>query len=173
LSEKKPTIKEPLATIGDRIIAYIIDFFITQAPVLIGGVVIGIAMGIVAIIDSTDVDLRDEAYTTTAAVLGIITLLAWIVFSIYYVIFWTARHEGQSIGKKFKKIRIMVVEDLESGKIRRMTKDDVGITLMRLIFSIIDALFFFLLGIYIMNNDPNNQRFADQQAKTVVILEKE
>ena len=94
-----------------------------------------------------------------------------LIFNIYYLIFWPARHEGQSIGKKFMKIRIMIVEDLETGKIRKMESGDVGTTLMRLIFSIVDALFFFLLGIYLMNNDPNNQRFADQQAKTVVIKE--
>ena len=173
MSEKKPTIKEPLASIGDRIIAYIIDFFVMQAPLLIGGIVIGIVMGIIAIIDSTGDGLKDEVYTISSTIFGVITFICWAAFGIYYVIFWTARHEGQTIGKKFKKLRIMVVEDLEAGKIRRMTKEDTGITLMRLIFSLVDALFFWLLGIYIMNNDPNNQRFADQQAKTVVIIEKE
>ena len=173
MSEKKPTIKEPLGTIGDRIIAYIIDFFVMQAPLLIGGVLIGIVMGIVAIIDFAGDGLDDGAYIISASIFGVITFICWTAFGIYYVIFWTARHEGQTIGKKFKKLRIMVVEDLESGKIRRMTKSDTGITLMRLIFSLVDALFFWLLGIYIMNNNPNNQRFADQQAKTVVIVEKE
>jgi len=63
----------------------------------------------------------------------------------------------------------MVVEDLETGKIRTMTKGDIGTNLLRLVFSIVDALVFGLVGLYIMNNDPNRQRFADQQAKTVVI----
>lgn len=37
MSESKTTIKEPLASIGDRIMAYLIDFLVVQAYLCIGG----------------------------------------------------------------------------------------------------------------------------------------
>jgi uncharacterized RDD family membrane protein YckC len=173
LSEKKKTIKEPLAPLGDRLIAYIIDFFVAQIPILLGGVLMliawGIAVGIANSVSGTD----DEIFIIVFSIAGVLSFLLWMGFDVYYMIFWIPRHEGQTIGKKVKNLRIMVVEDLEEGKLRRMTKKDTGIVLLRLLFSIVDSLFFWIVGIYLINSDPNGQRFADQQAKTVVILEEE
>ena len=170
MSESKTTIKEPLASIGDRIMAYLIDFLIIQIYLCIGGFIMLIVFLIMLGVNRNN-PVPDESYIIMVTIISVISGLVGLIFNIYYLIFWPARHEGQSIGKKFMKIRIMIVENLETGKIRKMESGDVGTILMRLIFSIVDALFFYLLGIYIMNNDPNNQRFADQQAKTVVIKE--
>ena len=65
----------------------------------------------------------------------------------------------------------MIVEDPETGKLRQMTSGDAGVMLLRLLFTIVDALFFYIVGIYLINSDPNGQRFADQQAKTVVVVD--
>jgi len=173
LNDKKTTIKEPLAPLGDRLIAYIIDFFIAQIPVAIGGILVLIGFGIGLAIEAGASEGNDTILNISMGIAGGISFLGWIVFEIYYLIFWVPRHEGQSIGKKVKNLRIMVVEDLETGKIRRMTSGDTGIILLRLLFTIVDAFFFYLVGIYLINNDPNRQRFADQQAKTVVILDEE
>lgn len=170
MTEKETTIKQPLAPLGDRLIAYLIDFLVMQAPILVGGILIGITSGILAAINA-GTHISDDVWVMTLSIVGVLSFLGWQVFDIYYLIFWTVRHEGQTIGKRVKKIRIMVVEDLEAGEIRKMTKDDMGVALMRLLFSIVDALLFWIVGIYLMNNDPNGQRFADQQAKTVVILD--
>jgi hypothetical protein len=172
LTEKKCTIHEPLASLGDRIIAYIIDFFVLQLGGLLGAILTLIIWGIVAAIDAGSTGMNDEVYVIVLSITGILAFLLWIGFNFYYLVFWLVKHQGQTIGKKKKKIRIMVVENLEDGKIRKMTKDDLGIILLRLVFSIVDALFFGLVGLYLINNDPNKQRFADQQAKTVVIQEK-
>jgi len=173
LNDKKTTIKEPLAPLGDRLIAYIIDFFIAQIPVAIGGILVLIGFGIGLAIEAGASEGNDTILNISMGIAGGISFLGWIAFEIYYLIFWVPRHEGQSIGKKVKNLRIMVVEDLETGKIRRMTSGDTGIILLRLLFTIVDAFFFYLVGIYLINNDPNRQRFADQQAKTVVILDEE
>lgn len=170
MTETETTIKQPLASIGDRLIAYLIDFLVMQAPVLVGGILIGIASGILAVINAAT-HISDDVWLNTLSIIGVLSYLGWMAFDIYYLIFWTVNHEGQTIGKRVKKIRILVVEDLDTGKTRRMTKNDLGIALMRLLFSIVDALFFWIVGIYLMNNNPNRQRFADQQAKTVVVLD--
>ncbi len=170
MSESKTTIKEPLASIGDRIMAYLIDFLVVQDYLCIGGFIMLIVWLIMWAVNINNT-VPDDSFYIMYTIIGVISVLAGSIFNIYYLIFWSARHEGQSIGKKFMKIRIMIVEDLETGKIRKMEHVDVGTTLMRLVFTIIDTLFFFLVGIYLMNNDPNNQQFADQQAKTVVINE--
>ncbi|MHA1187815.1 MAG: RDD family protein [Candidatus Heimdallarchaeota archaeon] len=173
MNDKKMTIKEPIAPLGDRLIAYIIDFFVMQIPILLGGILMliawGIAFGIASGVSGTD----DEIFIIVFSIAGVLSFLLWMGFDIFYLIFWVPRHEGQSIGKKVKNLRIMVVEDIDTGKIRRMTRSDTGIMLLRLLFTIVDALFFYIVGIYLINSDPNGQRFADQQAKTVVILEEE
>ncbi|MBD3189324.1 MAG: hypothetical protein GF308_01705 [Candidatus Heimdallarchaeota archaeon] len=168
MTEKKKTIKKPLATIGERIIAFIIDFFVTQLLYVIALAIVGIIWLIIFLID-LGAQLDDEVYVMVLSIAGALLGFCAFCVAIYYVIFWPIRHEGQTIGKRMQKIRIMVVEDLEKGKIRRMEKGDLGVILMRLIFSVVDGLFFGLVGLYLMNNDPNCQRFADQQAKTVVI----
>jgi uncharacterized RDD family membrane protein YckC len=170
VSEKKQTIKEPLASLGDRIIAYIIDFFVMQIGALIGGILILIGWAIIRLID-IGADVDDSVYSIVLTIVGVLAFLIWMAFDVYYLVFWLVRNEGQTIGKRIKKIRIMIVEDLDTGKIRRMNKEDIGVVLLRLVFSIIDALLFGLVGIYLINSDPNRQRFADQQAKTVVILD--
>jgi uncharacterized RDD family membrane protein YckC len=173
LNDKKTTIKEPIAPLGDRLIAYIIDFFVMQIPILVGGILMliawGIAVGIANGVSGTD----DEIFIIVFSIAGVLSFLLWQGFDIYYLIFWVPRHEGQSVGKKVKNLRIVVVEDLDEGKTRRMTKGDTGIMLLRLLFTIVDGLFFFIVGIYLINSDPNGQRFADQQAKTVVIVDAE
>jgi len=168
ISEKKQTIKHPLATIGERILAYIIDFFIIQLIYVLAAALVGIIWLIIFLINLS-VHISDDVYVIVLSIAGVLFAVSGFIVAIYYVIAWPVRHEGQSIGKKFQKIRLMVVEDLETGKIRTMTKGDIGTNLLRLVFSIVDALVFGLVGLYIMNNDPNRQRFADQQAKTVVI----
>lgn len=173
MNDKKTTIKEPIAPLGDRLIAYIIDFFVMQIPIAVGGILILIAWGIGAALEAASEYGDDELLIIPISIAGVLAFLLWMGFDIFYLIFWVPRHEGQSIGKKRKNLRIMVVEDLEEGKIRRMTRQDTGIMLMRLLFTIVDALFFYIVGIYIMNSDPNGQRFADQQAKTVVIVDEE
>jgi len=171
LSEKQSTIKEPLASLGDRIIAYIIDFFIMQLGALAGGILILIAWGITVAIDAGSGGINDEVYVILLSIVGVLAFLVWMGFDIYYMVFWQIRHEGQTIGKRFKRIRVMIIEDLDEGKIRRMAKNDTGVALLRLVFSIIDFLFFGLVGVYLINSNPNRQRFADQQAKTIVILD--
>ena len=170
MNDKKMTIKEPIAPLGDRLIAYIIDFFIVQIPLLIGGILVLIAWGIGLAIEA-GTGGGDEIILIAMSIAGGLSFLLWMGFDIYYLIFWVPKHDGQSIGKKVKNLRIVVVEDIETGKTRRMTSGDTGIMLLRLLFTIVDALFFYIVGIYLINSDPNGQRFADQQAKTVVILE--
>jgi uncharacterized RDD family membrane protein YckC len=171
LNDKKQTIIEPIAPLGDRIIAYIIDFFVMQIPLLIGRLLVLIAWGIGAAIEAGSGGGMDELLLILMSIAGVLAFLLWMSFDIYYLIFWVPRHEGQSIGKKRKNIRIVVVEDIETGETRRMTKSDTGIMLLRLLFTIVDALFFYIVGIYLINSNPNGQRFADQQARTVVIVD--
>lgn len=173
MSDKKQTIKEPIAPLGDRLIAYIIDFFVMQIPVLVGGILVLIAWGIGAALEAGSEYGDDELIIIPISIAGVLAFLLWMGFDIYYLIFWVPRHEGQSIGKKVKNLRIVVVEDLEAGETRRMTRADTGVMLLRLLFTLIDALFFYIVGIYLINSNPNGQRFADQQAKTVVIVDEE
>ena len=173
MSKKEITIKEPLASLGDRLIAYIIDFFVAQLGALVCGIIVLIAWGIVFAIDKVSASLDDSVYIVVLSIAGVTSGLLWMAFNFYYLVFWPIKHEGQTIGKKFKKIRIMIVEDLETGIIRKMGKGDTGVILLRLVFSVVDAFLFGLVGLYLINSDPNRQRFGDQQAKTVVIFEGE
>lgn len=168
MNQKARTITQPLAPLGDRIIAYIIDFLIMQLGALIGGILVLLVWGIISLLD-IGLSIPDDTYVTVLSIIAVIAIIIWFGFNIYYILFWLIRHEGQTIGKKVRKIRIMIVEDLQSGKIRKMTNSDIGVVLLRLLFTIVDSLFFFIVGIYLINSDPNMQRFADQQAKTVVV----
>jgi len=165
------TIKEPIAPLGDRLIAYIIDFFVMQIPILIGGILVLIAWGIGAALEAGSEYGDDELIIIPISIAGVLAFLLWMGFDIFYLIFWIPRHDGQSIGKKRKNLRIMIIEDPETGKLRQMTRGDTGVMLLRLLFSLVDALFFYIVGIYLINSDPNGQRFADQQAKTVVVVD--
>ncbi|MBD3192373.1 MAG: hypothetical protein GF308_17170 [Candidatus Heimdallarchaeota archaeon] len=166
MSEKKPTIKAPLATLGQRIIAAIIDGIIVNV-ILFVCYLIPIILAIVAAVAGINW-------------LAILNGFLWFIFSIagiaaalYYYILWPANHEGQTFGKKFQKTKIMVVEDLQKGKIRPVTPDDKMIMAKRFLFGIVDGLLGGLVGLYFINDDPNNQRFGDKQAGTVVIQDKE
>lgn len=166
MSEKKTTIKAPLATLVQRIIAAIIDGLIANV-ILFVCYIIPIILAIVAAVAGINW-------------LAVLNGFLWFLFSIagiaavlYYYIMWPAKHEGQTFGKKFQKIKIMVVEDLQKGKIRPVTPEDKMIMAKRYLFGIVDGLFGGLVGLYFISNDPNNQRFGDQQAGTVVIQAEE
>ena len=163
MSISKPTISIPLASVTQRLLAVLVDILVILGFSLVVYLIPIILQGINAGVDSHSFQIAINVF--------------WIIFSVveaaglvYYLFIWPVRNGGQSIGKKFQKIKIMVAEDIEKGKIRLMKKDDYSVNFNRVIGYIVDGVFFGLIGIYLINENPNNQRFGDKIANTVVII---
>jgi uncharacterized RDD family membrane protein YckC len=165
MNEGTQTVRTVPATIVERVMATLVDFLIM--------------LGFLVVVYLIPIVLQIINASVNSNALRITVIVLWIIFSvvafagiIYYFFIWPVKHNGQTIGKKFQKIRIMVVKDLSRGSVRPMTKGDFSINFNRTITLIIDYFFFGLVGIFLINDDVNNRRFGDKIAGTVVVSEK-
>ena len=80
------------------------------------------------------------------------------------------KNDGKSIGKKNQNIKIMLIEDEAKWTLRPVGEEDLGKMVVRGVLGWIEAsIAFGLLAWYLITNDKNRQRFADQLGKTVVV----
>ena len=136
------------ASVGDRMIAFIIDLLIKVAY--------GIAVFYIFF------NLLDLGYLLSG-------LDQWSVMAVYiillfptviYPIVLESLMEGQTPGKKAMKIRVVKIDGYQAG---------LGDYMIRWVFRIIDTSFAGVIGLIAMVVSKNNQRLGDMAAGTAVI----
>jgi uncharacterized RDD family membrane protein YckC len=137
-----------IASVGDRMIAFILDLLIKVAYVI-------------AIL-YTFFNLLDLGYLLNGldqwSVVAVYTLLLFP--TAIYPIVLESLMEGQTPGKKVMKIRVVKIDGYQAG---------FGDYLIRWVFRIIDTLFLGVVGLISMIVSKNNQRLGDIASGTAVI----
>ncbi|MCS3868022.1 putative RDD family membrane protein YckC [Chryseobacterium ginsenosidimutans] len=137
-----------IASVGDRMIAFILDLLIKVAYVI-------------AIL-YTFFSLLDLGYLLNGldqwSVVAVYTLLLFP--TAIYPIVLESLMEGQTPGKKVMKIRVVKIDGYQAG---------FGDYLIRWVFRIIDTLFLGVVGLISMIISKNNQRLGDIASGTAVI----
>ena len=128
------------AGIGERLLAYILDFAIKVGYLIVAGYVFGAF------------DNMDEW-----SQIGINTLLSFPY--IFYTLTLESFLEGQTIGKKAMKIRVVKIDGYQAS---------LSDYLVRWFFRIVD-IFMFGLGFFVIIFNKRSQRFGDMAAGTAVI----
>ena len=136
------TIEYPVASIGERIVATIIDWLILAAW---GGLVAAVVFNVSAIPDEIQV-----------WIMGILVGLPVLFYRLVSEIFL----DGQSIGKKSQKLRVVRLDG---------TAPRVGDYLLRWLLRIVDNFFYGLVGIIAIAASGKGQRVGDMAAGTSVI----
>lgn len=143
---------KPLATIGQRILAWIIDLIIIS---IVSGILGGLGFGALAF---------GGIIANPAAVLfGLGTVFVLIVVTIIYTLFLEGYWKGQTIGKKVINIRVV---DEKSGKPETFSQSFV-----RNILRIIDNQLVGLVAFILIIATKRRQRIGDMLAHTVVVKE--
>lgn len=136
------------ASVGDRMIAFIIDLLIKVAY--------GIAVFYIFF------NLLDLGYLLSG-------LDQWSVMAVYIILLFPtviypvvleSLMEGQTPGKKAMKIRVVKIDGYQAG---------LGDYMIRWVFRIIDTSFAGVIGLIAMVVSKNNQRLGDMAAGTAVI----
>ena len=143
----------PLADLGSRIVAGIIDY------IIIG--VVAIVLAILLLVPT----VITEAFMMSRFRLGLfrgmfgIVVIMWFLWLAYFTYFEGT--SGQTIGKRVSKIKVMK----ENG-----SRCDLSSALVRNILRIVDHLpFLYLLGIILIAATEKKQRLGDMLAKTIVV----
>lgn len=137
-----------IASVGDRMIAFIIDLLIKVAYIIF------IFYVFFNILDLGYI-LNDLDFWSVRAVY-IILLFPTVIYSLVF----ESLTEGQTPGKKLMKIRVVKIDGYQAG---------FGDYMIRWIFRIIDTTFICIVGLISMIVSKNNQRLGDITAGTSVI----
>ncbi len=155
---EKPDVKVALATFKERAIAAIVDYGIVFG-IYILGVILYFVIGTIPVIGGW----LSYLLSFVLYVLGFVAM--------FYIFVWMPyKNDGQTIGKKMQKIKLMLIEDEAKWTLRSITEGDFSKVFIRALIGWIEAGFAFgLIAWYFITNDNNNQRFADQFGKTIVV----
>jgi uncharacterized RDD family membrane protein YckC len=124
-----------LATPGQRIIAYLIDVFLPYIPIIILGFI-----------------------HVSLAMIGYLAMLGYLFMRDALPFL-----NGQSIGKKLMKIRVVMQETGEP------ITGNYGASAMRMVPFLIP--FFGIVEAYFLFTKPDHRRFGDEWGKTTVVQE--
>jgi uncharacterized RDD family membrane protein YckC len=137
------------ASVGDRILAYFIDFVIKIAYCLVIYGVFFYWLGFYERIDAMD------------NWSGMATLLVFYFPVMIYSITLESVFEGQTIGKKLRKIKVVKIDGYQAG---------FGDYLMRWFFRIIDiSIMYGVVALITVISSKKSQRLGDMTAGTAVI----
>ena len=145
----------PLADLGSRIVAGIVDYIIIGIIVVVLSVLVFLPVSVV-----TGPVIMNSGFRVgwLSGIFGIIAVM-WFLWLIYFTSFEGT--SGQTIGKKLTHIRVVK----EDG-----SKCDFGSALVRNILRIVDHLpFLYILGIILIATTEKRQRLGDMLAKTIVV----
>ncbi|MFT5912746.1 MAG: putative RDD family membrane protein YckC [Paraglaciecola sp.] len=144
------TIEYELATLRDRMIAYLIDFFIVSVVYFFLMVVL--------------LSFFNHSMTESDGGLRFAFVFLPIGFFLFYQFFSEIFNNGQSWGKKSMGIRVVRVDGQEPG---------LGDYLLRAIFLIVDVMMSIgTIAIILINSSPKRQRLGDLTANTTVVRSK-
>jgi len=138
------------ATIGERMLAYGVDLLIKIAYAIVILVLYSYLGDIKNIIDNHD-DL------------SIALIFLFSLPLIFYTLAFETLMEGQTLGKKLLKIKVVKIDGYQAGFIDFLT---------RWVFSIVDIQIGFVAGLIAMVVTKHTQRLGDLAAGTAVITEK-
>lgn len=138
------------ATIGERMLAYGVDLLIKIAYAIVILVLYSYLGNIKNIIDNHD-DL------------SIALIFLFSLPLIFYTLAFETLMEGQTLGKKLLKIKVVKIDGYQAGFIDFLT---------RWVFSIVDIQIGFVAGLIAMVVTKHTQRLGDLAAGTAVITEK-
>ena len=148
------SIEMPLAGIGSRFIALLVDYLIWGA-----GLVVLIVLGI-ALLPALHTFNRISAQWAEAIVIFIIFLVQWGYFTLFEA-FWN----GRTPGKRVAKIRVIQRSGRSIGLVESMARNLVRY---------IDQLpFFYAVGVIAMFVTKQHQRLGDLAAGTLVVRDRE
>lgn len=133
---------QEVASLGDRMVAYLIDSLVKIAWFLFLGV---IAFGAMSVIDNS------------YGLLIVLVILALIPYLFYHLVSELLM-DGQSIGKRARKIRVARVDGLQP---------TLGQYVLRWVLRPIDGFYYFGLVVILING--KGQRLGDLAAGTTVI----
>ena len=133
------------ATIGERMLAYLVDL------------VIQIAYFIIVAFILLDNMFNNPDYSTSIALL----LIALPIM--FYSLVCESTMEGQTFGKKLLKIKVVKIDGYQAGFFDYF---------VRWIFAIVDIQMGFIPGVIAMVSTKHTQRLGDLAAGTAVISEK-
>ena len=139
-----------LATLGDRILAYLIDGLIVGMYAFIAIMVWGFVFG-------SNIDSVGGTGAVAMVVAGVLLLIPAIAYHLLMEIF----NNGQSIGKRAMDIQVVAKD---GGEVT------VGMYLLRWLLRFVDiSLFNGIVAIITIAVSDNRQRLGDMVANTVVI----
>lgn len=134
-----------LASVGDRLLAYVVDFLIRVAYVF---VIMYLLFGVFDLGKLFD----NSNKWSIMAVISLI-ILPYFLYTLILETFF----EGQTLGKKLLKIKAVKIDGYQAG---------FGDFLIRWIFSIVD---YTIIGIIVISSSKKSQRLGDMAAGTAVI----
>ena len=144
----------PLADLGSRIIAGLVDY-----------IIIGIIAGILSIfafapwMGAGPTMMGGLGWPGWFGGMFAIMLVMWLLWLVYFTYFEGT--SGQTIGKGLMHVRVLK----ESG-----ARCDIGSALIRNILRIVDHLpFLYILGMILIAATEKRQRLGDMLAKTIVV----
>lgn len=143
------TINFNTATIGERILAYLLDVLVIAAYYTVVYLVIGNILDAAGVLDDLD----------RWTVIGIHCVISLPV--LLYALIQESAFDGQTIGKKLMKIKVIKIDGYQAG---------FGDYLIRWIFRIVEVTGIFgIVGIIALMVTKKTQRLGDITAGTAVI----
>ncbi|WP_447636449.1 RDD family protein [Flavobacterium microcysteis] len=137
------------ATIGDRILAYLLDFLVKAAYVIVTYYIFFYALGINKLLDSMDNWSKIS-----------VLVLFYLPVAFYSLIFESLL-EGQTLGKRLLKIKVVKIDGYQAS---------FGDYIMRWLFRVIDVSFSSgIVGLISIIASEKSQRLGDMAGGTSVI----
>lgn len=147
-TQNVPLLLEP-ATLGDRILAYLLDILILFAYIFVAMMIWGGVFG----------SLFSTAGSTSFTMIASGIALFLPAFAYHFL--FEAFNNGQSPGKKALEIKVVAKDGSEAS---------VGMYLIRWLFRFVDiSLFYGIIAIITIAVSKDNQRLGDMVANTAVI----
>ena len=137
------------ASVGERILAYLVDFLIKTAYLIVIGYFVFNLMGLSKVMDELD--------QWSAIAIVVLFLLPYMFYSLVF----ESVLEGQTLGKRLLKIKVVKIDGYQAS---------FGDYLIRWILRIIDVSFSSgVVGLIAMVVNNKTQRLGDISAGTAVI----
>jgi uncharacterized RDD family membrane protein YckC len=135
-----------LASLGNRIGAYIIDTLVVSVLIVI------IMIPIVAV--QYDYFTYDDSSVLVSSLLGI------LIFFGYFILLEGPLGKGRTVGKRALKLRVIKKDQ---------SMISYGASFGRNVLRLIDGFFFYIIGMILISSSDLNQRLGDRAADTIVI----
>lgn len=157
-----------MADAGARLVARIIDAALLLIPqLLLAAIGIGVGLGLGFAFAEPE-----TGGFTLAIVFGFVLALGLTgTLSYVYLVNYLCRHEGQTIGKRSQRIRVVRLDGtaVTVAEAKRRWLSYEGVSLIGFLLSIFTTVYVYLDVLWLLCTKPNRQCLHDKYAKTVVV----